>query len=63
MPDTPKKTNRTRPANAGRKSKGGRVVRFRAAPDVVDILEAQPDMTAYFEAAIREKAGAPKPDA
>ena len=38
---------------AGRKPTGKKMVSKRLAPDVVSILEQQPDQTAYMEAAIR----------
>lgn len=43
---------------AGRKSKGDNGtlrIGFRCSQDVYDILQQQPDKTAYIEAAIREK--------
>lgn len=58
----PKKTNRTRPEGSGRRAKGGRMMKFRMAGDVVELLEKMDNMTAYVEAAVREKAGLPKPD-
>lgn len=42
----------TRPGS-GRKPTGKKMVSKRLAPDVVSILEQQPDQTAYMEAAIR----------
>lgn len=50
QPDKPK---RTKPAGSGRKPKGGKMVSMRLSQQSLDILDRQPDKTAFVEAAIR----------
>lgn len=49
-------TKKKRPDTAGRKKKDARKLGpFNLSTDVADILDAQPDKTAYIETAVREK--------
>lgn len=48
------KPKRTKPEGSGRKSKGGKMVSVRLSGDAIKILDAQPDKTAFIEAAIRQ---------